>query len=334
MARWKSKLSALAAAMLAGMLVFGCTNGEQSGSAEATEVEKSSNMQAEQPEEQRQALPIRVSASIFPPYDFARQIGGEYAMVEMVVPPGADAHDFAPTELELADIYESQMFLYTSNELEPWAQTVVAGNEGALYIADLSEGILSKETQAPLPAELTQEKPTAQQDGHIWLDMDHAAVMADAIVLAFCEVDPAHMDDYKANGDKLKAELKTMDESFRDFFAGRENFGMVFTGPFAYRYFTERYGVHAVSDYVDCAGAASLAREDADALRQEFIQRYGVNVRYYDPLMVQNPTPAEGMTDKIFYSAHTVAKEQMARDFTFIMLMEENLQGLKAAVGE
>ena len=47
---------------------------------------------------------ISVVATVFPYYDFARAIGGEYLDVTLLLPPGRDSHSFEPTGSSCASV--------------------------------------------------------------------------------------------------------------------------------------------------------------------------------------------------------------------------------------
>ena len=44
---------------------------------------------------------IQVITTIFPPYDFVRQIGGDYVEADMLLKPGMEAHSYEPTPRDI-----------------------------------------------------------------------------------------------------------------------------------------------------------------------------------------------------------------------------------------
>ena len=49
---------------------------------------------------------LKVVSTLFPYYDFARQIGGEEIDLTMVIPAGMDSHSFEPTPKDMIVITE------------------------------------------------------------------------------------------------------------------------------------------------------------------------------------------------------------------------------------
>ena len=47
---------------------------------------------------------LNIVCTVFPAYDFAREIAGEKANVVLLVPPGSEAHSFEPTPQDIIRI--------------------------------------------------------------------------------------------------------------------------------------------------------------------------------------------------------------------------------------
>lgn len=90
---------------------------------------------------------LTIVATLFPQYDFARQIAGEYAEVIMLLPPGMESHSYDLRPADMITIRESDIFIYTGEYMEAWAQTIIDSLDDSVMVVDASEGItLSKET--------------------------------------------------------------------------------------------------------------------------------------------------------------------------------------------
>ena len=65
---------------------------------------------AVQAEEQNDKL--NIVATIFAPFDFAREIAGTRANVSILIPPGQDSHAFQPTPMDIISIQNSDLFIH------------------------------------------------------------------------------------------------------------------------------------------------------------------------------------------------------------------------------
>ena len=68
---------------------------------------------------------LKVIATIFPLYDFARNIGGDKIKVTMLLPPSSDPHHYELKPDDIIRIGKTNVFLFTSFEMEPWARKVI-----------------------------------------------------------------------------------------------------------------------------------------------------------------------------------------------------------------
>ena len=86
---------------------------------------------------------IQIVATLFPQYDFAKQIVGDKAEVTLLVGSGVETHNFEPTAQDMVTMLDNtDMFLYTGIFLEPWTEDIVEILEGSnCKIVDVSENI-------------------------------------------------------------------------------------------------------------------------------------------------------------------------------------------------
>jgi zinc transport system substrate-binding protein len=54
---------------------------------------------------------INVVATIFPPYDFVREIAGDRVNLTMLLPPGAESHSFEPTPQDIIKVQNCDVFI-------------------------------------------------------------------------------------------------------------------------------------------------------------------------------------------------------------------------------
>lgn len=60
-----------------------------------------------------------VVTTIFPYYDFVRQIGGDRVRLNLVVPAGMDSHSFEPTPADMITIQKADLMICKE---EPWSE--------------------------------------------------------------------------------------------------------------------------------------------------------------------------------------------------------------------
>lgn len=266
---------------------------------------------------------ISIIATLFPQYDFARQIAGEYAEVTLLLPPGAESHSFEPSPNDMIRISQSRLFLYTGDAMEPWVPKMLAGFEDPGFLAaDLSQGISLEPEEAH--GDHTEH---AGFDPHIWTSPVKAKEMVKNITDALCQIDPQHKSEYEKNSSAYMEQLDQLDAKFRDIAQNGKRRDFVFGSRFACRYFAEEYGLQPLSPYDSCSAETEPSAQ-AMAHIIDYIQSAGIPVIYYQELTdektARSIAEATGADLLLFHSCHNVSKEDFQNGVTYLSLMEQN----------
>ncbi|MGP4070083.1 metal ABC transporter solute-binding protein, Zn/Mn family [Halobacillus sp. B29] len=67
---------------------------------------------------------LKIFTTVYPLQYFAKQIAGDQASVESILPPGSDPHTYEPTTKEMVEIAEADAFIYNGAGLEPYAKQI------------------------------------------------------------------------------------------------------------------------------------------------------------------------------------------------------------------
>ena len=248
-----------------------------------------------------------ITCSLFPVYDFSREVAGEFADVKLLLRPGVEPHEFEPSPMDIKALNDSQVFMFVGEVMEPWAKKLSSTLNG-LKIIDTSENI-----------ELVNNDP------HIWLDLTLAQKMVMKIYECLCEFDPVHAENFRHNAENYCEKLSRLDEKFM---ALNKNQTLVFAGEFAAGYFMRRYGFDYVSAY-DGENEPSIKRM-AEILR--FINENQTRYIFSPPLVsaitrsISEQTGTEILT---FDSCEVVAPEN-----SFIDIMQKNYEALRVALDD
>ncbi|NLJ70557.1 MAG: zinc ABC transporter substrate-binding protein [Clostridiaceae bacterium] len=68
---------------------------------------------------------LSIVTTIFPQYDFTKQIVGDKADVKMLLKPGAESHSYEPTPQDIKTIQSSDLFIYTGGENDTWIEGII-----------------------------------------------------------------------------------------------------------------------------------------------------------------------------------------------------------------
>ncbi len=270
---------------------------------------------------------LTVYATLFPQYDFAREIAGDRAEVILLLPPGVESHSFEPTPADIAGISKSDLLLYTGDAMEPWAAKLIVGDlPDTVRAVDLSQGV------ALLAEEHEEEGHAHPFDPHIWTSPVNAMIMARTVVSALCEADPEGAEAYRANGERYLAELESLDDEIRTIVSQAKRRELVFGGRFAFHYFTAEYGLTAYSAYDSCSEetepSAKAVSEVIGRVREDHLP-----VVYYEeltePKVARSIAQETGAKLLLLHSCHNLSKDELAAGESYLSLMKQNAQNLR-----
>ena len=116
---------------------------------------------------------LTIVTTVFPAYDFARQIAGERAEVTLLLPPGAEAHSFEPTARDLLRIRGCDLFFCNGGESEAWADTLLAGQDAPVNSLRMLECVeaLVEETPEGMQADEEPGEDGPEYDEHVWMSL-------------------------------------------------------------------------------------------------------------------------------------------------------------------
>lgn len=85
---------------------------------------------------------ISIVTSFYPMYEFTKQVAGNRADVSIMVSAGQDAHHYEPSAKDVASVSKADVFVYSSEEMEHWAGSLLDTIENKdLVIARTADGL-------------------------------------------------------------------------------------------------------------------------------------------------------------------------------------------------
>ncbi len=288
---------------------------------------------------------IQIIATLFPQYDFAKQIVGDKADVKLLLNSGVETHNYEPTPKDMIKINNSDLFLYTGSELEPWTESIIDSIENDCKIINVSneiELIKIEEFEAmhinKVHFHETENHEENHEhhndeifDGHIWLNPQNAIKMIDNITEAICQLDSENSEYYKNNAQIYKRKIMNLDTKLTQIVDNAIRKEIAVGGEFAYAYLVERYGLNFVSVYNNCGDGEDPSIAKVKSVI-DYINENDMKVVFYEELtegtvakMIAEETSAESL---VLYSIHNA---DIDKD-TYVSLFEKNIENLRKAL--
>jgi zinc transport system substrate-binding protein len=271
---------------------------------------------------------IKIIATLFPQYDFAKEIVKDKGEVSLLLPPGVEAHSYEPTPKDIVDIKKADVFIYTGKYMEPWVEKLIRNmDKDSIVVIDISQGI-----ELIDEADEEHEHERYGKDPHIWLDPIYAQKIVDNILEGLIKVDKQNENFYRQNAESYKGKLAELDKKFVETFSKTKHKTIIHGGHFAFGYFAKRYGLEYMSPYEGFTPNA----EPTPKRILELIERMkstGIDVIYYEELI--DPKVAKVISDETgaemlqLHGAHNISKEELESEISYIEIMKSNLEKLK-----
>lgn len=285
----------------------------------------------------------QVVCTLFPYYDFARQIGGDDVDVTLVVPAGRETHSFEPTPMDVIRISQADVFIYNGGESEQWVADILdaAGEDipcvlSMMDAAELHEEELVEGMQGGASAhdhhDHDEDEEEIEYDEHIWTSPVTAMALCRAITDGLCQADPDHADSFRARLVDYLAALETLDGTFRQIVAEGSRDLLVFGDRFPLLYFCREYGLDYRAAFHGCAGDTEPSLATLKYLI-DLVNEQHIPVVYTIELssrkVAQAIAETTGAQVRTFHSCQTVSRAEFDGGATYISLMTANAAALK-----
>lgn len=288
--------------------------------------------------------PLQVVATIFPEYDWVRQIVGESENVELtlLLDKGTDLHSYQPSADDMVKIATSDLFIYVGGESDDWVDDALesAGNPDRQVInllETLGDAVKEEEIVEGMQAEAEEEEESAY-DEHVWLSLKNAEICCAAIADALASLDAENADTYAANAKAYIAQLTALDEAYAAAVSAAPVKTLLFGDRFPFRYLTDDYGLDYYAAFVGCSAETEASFETVVFLAgkvDELGLKHVMQIESGDGRIAQTiiqSTQAKSADVLTLDSLQSTTAQDVAAGKTYLGLMEENLNVLKQAL--
>ena len=293
------------------------------------------------PEQVQDDGKISIVCTLFPYYDFARQIAGDRANVTLLLSPGREAHSFEPTPRDALAVANADVFLYNGGEGELWVDDMLdAAGEDIGTVACMMDCVDAREEEIVEGMQVCEhehdheheDSDEIEYDEHIWTSPENAILLCRAVCEAICAQDAANEALYRANCESCCAELAALDEQFRALRAEAKRDLLVFADRFPLLYFCESYDLRYRAAFHGCSTDTepSLAtlRYLIDKVKEENIPViYTVDLS--SRKIAEAVAESTGAEIETLWSMQTVSRADFDAGETYVSLMTRNLQALR-----
>jgi len=340
------------AAVLAFGTLAGC--GQSGKKTESTAASTESSAEAS-------GKKLKIVATIFPEYDWVRQILGDEAKnadITLLLDKGVDLHSYQPNAEDIAKISECDLFLYVGGESDGWVKDALKeGKNPDRKVINLLEALGnntkeeevvegmqaeeeegSKDSESTAASAESEEEECPEYDEHVWLSLRNAESICEVITEDLKSLDSAHAAVYEANLKKYTEQLDSLDQQYTDVVKAAANKTLLFGDRFPFRYLVDDYGIKYYAAFVGCSAETEASFETVSFLAKKMDELglkhvmtiEGPNKKIAETI-IQN-TKDKNQDILTLNSMQSTTEQDIESGETYLGIMQQNLEVLKKAL--
>ena len=371
----KFSLFKCASVMCASLLFLtGCATSNSTNSSTSASVEASSESldqgssvseDAKDPNKK-----ISIVTTIFPEYDWVREIVGNHAdkfEITYLMNKGVDLHSYQASAEDIAKVSSADLFIYVGGESDTWAEDAIAEatNKDMKVINllnSLGSDVKEEEVVEGMAAEdehdhdhseeakdhdhseedkdhdHAKEGEEVEYDEHVWLSLKNAQKLVMDIEANIESLDPDNAADYAANAQAYVKKLEELGKEYQKA-VDESSVKYILVGDrFPFRYLVDDYGLKYSAAFVGCS-AETEASFDTITFLAGKLDELGLknvvtiensNQKIAKTIIENTKNKDQGLL--VLNSLQSVSQKDIDGGLTYLSVMKDNLEVLKKAL--
>ncbi len=278
-----------------------------------------------------------IITTIFPAYDFARQVFGDTAEVRMLLKPGQESHSYDPSAKDIVEINGCDLFVYNGGESDQWVESVLqAAPDVETFRMTDAVSLLDEEHSEGMQEEDHDHDhdhgDEEEYDEHVWTSPDNAAAIVRALGSRAKALFPDSAAELDSNTESYAAQIEEIDGRLKALLDGEKRY-FIFGDRFPLLYFFKHYGLNYYAAFPGCGSETEPSAQTVTFLLDKLGQPDAVKAVFCIELSGRKLADVlaedSGLDVVEFHSCHNITADDFAAGETYVSLMERNLQTLE-----
>lgn len=270
-------------------------------------------------------------------YDLTKKIVGEE--IEVIdITSNSKFHGWEPTARDIANLQNGDLFIYSGNNIEVWAENLIRDNIVTGNILSASDGIdllYSDHTHGKKDEGYDNNHEFSQFDPHYWLSLRNGQIILENIKNKLIELNPENKDYFEKNYKKYSEDFSKLDEKYSLLFSNTKRDTIIVSHE-AYGYLARDYDFNQVGiEGINAQGEPSIKQIDEIIKTSRNID---ANVIFYEHTI--NPKVAEMIANELgidlikLNPLESLTDEEIENNDDYLSIMEKNLRGINTGLNE
>lgn len=280
---------------------------------------------------------MKIYTTVFAFQSFTEQIGGKYVDVESIYPPGADLHSYEPTQKDMINIAKSDLFIYSSDGLDPVSAKITQSMENKNMKLALASDLNQKELihSDDHDEDEGHNHAETENDPHVWLAPVLDRIFAEKIKDKLIQKDPKHKSYYEKNYKKLDKDIANIDKKMQKITKSPKREKIIIShdslGYLTHRYHFKQEGVNGMNDEEPSQKKIlSIVKNIKNSKSPYVLYEQNITSKITDVIKKE--------TDTQPLSFHNLAvltkKEKDNQSITYQSLMKKDIESLDKALNQ
>ena len=280
---------------------------------------------------------LSVVTTIYPEYDWVKEIAGDNADITLLLDNGVDMHSYQPSVDDIMTISSCDVFIYVGGESDEWVNDALkeAVNKD-MKTVNLMDVLGDKAMmEEALPGIDDGRDVDDAYDEHVWLSVKNADVFCKAICKTLSEADPDNAELYKQNTDNYRARLAALDREYDEAISGAKYDTLVFGDRFPFRYMIEDYGLSYYAAFDGCSAETEASFKTVAFLARKLDELHLpaiITIDNSDGKLANTIIDNTQTKNKKTVNLDSMQSTALSDDVSYITKMQDNLEALRTAL--
>lgn len=278
---------------------------------------------------------MKIVTTIFPAYDFARQIFGDKADITLLLKPGTESHSYDPSARDIVKIDGSDLFIYNGGESDAWVENILktADEVNAVKMMSFVELLDEEELIGVDEHDEHDDHEDDEYDEHIWTSPKNAALIVGGIAREAARLDAANAEYYNQNAAEYSEKILELDRRFSELLAGESRF-FVFGDRFPLLYFFKEYDLNYYAAFPGCGAETEPSAQTIAFLTEKLSESDTVSAVFRIELsngkLAETLAGENGLPVAEFHTCHNITANDFEAGESYVSLMERNFETLQS----
>ena len=303
---------------------------------------------------------LQVIATVFPQYDFIRQIAGDRVALRMLISPGAESHSFDPAPRDMVALNHADLLVYVGGHGDEWVERILEtldnDNLRTVAMLDMIDELISIDDHDYAQdhyhshdhshdhghdhddhEEEHDDSHDHEYDEHVWTSPHNAISIVRELTAILSEMDLENAEYFRANAESYVEELIGLTEAFSEVVNESVRNTVIFADRFPFRYLMTTFGLNARAAFPGCSAETQASPGDI-ALLIGVIDAERIPVIF--TIEFSNQQIANAIAQDVegdvrileLHSAHNLSAADFNAGVTYVDIMMRNVENLREAL--